>query len=250
VFRMGVQEDIGALPVPPIPVELSQSLFHIRNMLQRGGFSDLTFGNVLQEISPVLVAQAAEAAMQILAPFHNILKLAISAITDSWYQTYLSFPSSRPRTWPEIDLQEFENTEVVSSYAVKIPGDLNNRINEAKSLNPDLRLATRQIMELLLPEVSDPDTAIAMLEGEIAKMTPEYKAIQLIHSFEQLGREAAALGNVEDAMLYAMVGNNLRSQITQSASQQDKTGLTAEQLPSLVDVRAGRNGSSNSNGAR
>jgi len=228
VFSMGIQEEMGALPMPPIPVELTQIMFNIRNQMQRGGFSDLTFGNVLQEVSAVLVSQAAEAALQLLTPFHNSIQLAITKITNHWYQSLLVNPQLRPKDWPDIDLTEFADTELLSTYSIKIPGDLNNRIQMAKALNPRFELPEEMLMKMLLPEVSSPVEAVAQLNAEKAKQAPEYMTVQLIGAFDQSASEAFAAGQRDDAVMFTIVADRLRKQLSGQPQTSDRVDQQAE----------------------
>ena len=131
VYSMNVQEDIGTIPTPAIPVELTQQQFSMRNQAQRGGFSDITFGNVVQEITSVLMAQAAESAQQLLAPFHGGAELCLTEVTDNWYQTYIDNPGMRPKSWLPIPASMRDNTRIQVTYSIKVPGDLTSRVDIA-----------------------------------------------------------------------------------------------------------------------
>ncbi len=228
VFSMGIQEEMGAIPMPPIPVELTQIMFNIRNQMQRGGFSDLTFGNVLQEVSAVLVSQAAEAALQLLTPFHNAVQLAITKITNHWYQSLLINPVLRPKDWPEMQVEDFRATELLSTYSIKIPGDLNNRINMAKALNPRFEITQETLTKMMLPEIANPVEELAKLDAEKAKQAPEYMTIQLIGAFDQSATEAFAAGRRDDAVMFTIVSDRLRKQLSGQSQTSDRVDQAAE----------------------
>lgn len=240
-YRMGVQDDLGFLQKSPIPVELSQLLFRINSMMQKGSINDLAFGAVLQEVSAVLVSQAAEASIQLLSPYHSAMQLGVSEITTSWYWMLLNNPRLRPSNWPDIDVEQLEGTKIESTYAIKIPGDLTNRVNMARTLNPNFRLPAETVLSLLLPEVVSPIETLARLDGENAKQRPEYQIVQLVHSFEQLAREAGAAGNRDNAAMYTIVASNLRQQLTQVPQAADRAGADAS-VVNLAQLRAGVNG--------
>lgn len=240
-YKMGVQDDLGFLQKSPIPVELSQLLFRINSMMRKGSFDDTVFGSILQEVSAVLVSQAAEAAMQLLTPYHSALQLGVSEITTNWYWMLLNNPRLRPPNWPDIDVEQLEGTRIESTYAIKIPGDLTNRVNMARTLNPNFRLPAETVLSLLLPEVVSPVETLARLDGENAKQRPEYQIVQLVHSFEQLAREAGAAGNRDNAAMYTIVASNLRQQLTQVPQAADRAGADAS-VVNLAQLRAGVNG--------
>ena len=236
-FSMGLQEEMGALPMPPIPVELTQIMFSIRNQMQRGGFSDLTFGNVLQEVSAVLVSQAAEAALQLLTPYQNAIQLAVTEITNNWYQNLLFDSSLRPRDWPDINIEDFTSTEIISSYSIKIPGDLSNRISMAKALNPRFELPNELLMKMMLPEVSSPVEALAQLDAEKSKEAPEFQMIQLISAFERASQEAFASGNTDESVTFTIVADRLRKQLTEQPQTSDRVGQGVDR--SIAQRRVG-----------
>jgi hypothetical protein len=224
VFTMGLNDDMGALSVPGIPIELTQMLFHIRNMMQRGGFSDLTYGNVLQEVSAVLIAQAAEGAMQLLAPYHSGMQVGLSMVSNHWYQSMLEFPESRPITWAGLDLEVLEGTKIESRYTVQIPGDLQNRVLIAKMLSPRMELPVETVLGLLLPEVSDPLAAVTDTDSQKVKELPEYVLILAVNSFKSLAQEAMAVGDRALATMYLQVASKYEGQLTQQPNMEDRFG--------------------------
>ncbi len=240
-YRMGINDDMGFINKPPIPVELNQILFRITSMMGKGAFSDLTFGSILQEVSASLISQAAEGAMQLLDPYHSLLELGVSEVSTHWYWGLLNNPGLRPPDWPDIDVEQLEGTRMESKYTIKIPGDLTNRVNMAKTLNPNFRLPSETVLSLLLPEVASPAEALAQLDGEKAKERPEYQMVQLVHAFEQLAREAGAAGNRDNAAMYTVVASNLRQQLTQIPQAADRANANPANV-SLAQLRSGVNG--------
>ncbi len=220
-FKVGPNEDIGVIPQPGIPVELTSMLFGLRNQMQRGGFSDLTFGNILQEVSAVLVTLSAEAAQQLISPFHNVVMFAVSEVTNGWYRAYMDNPRIRPASWADVDLDGLEDTRIVSTYAIKIPGDLSNRIGLAKSLNPRLELPLEMVIEQFLPEVQGIVEAIAKVEGERARLHPSYQSVLLVQAMDRAAERTAEIAP-EMAEMFRAVANNIRSSLTQQPSPEDR----------------------------
>ena len=225
-FKVGPNEDIAVIPQPGIPVELTQMLFGLRNQMQRGGFSDLTFGNILQEVSAVLVTLSSEAAQQLITPFHNVVMFAVSEVTNGWYRTFIDNPGLRPDSWKELDLAGLEQTRIVSTYSIKIPGDLSNRINLAKALNPRLELPLDMVIEQFLPEIQNIVEAISKVESEKARAHPSYQSILLVQAMDR-----AALRVAEDAPemaeMFRAVSSNIRSQLIQQPSKEDRVATTS-----------------------
>lgn len=237
MFRGGPQDSIEVIAMPPIPVEVSQVLFGHRNAIQRGGFSDLTFGNIIGEVSAALVTQAAEAAMQLITPYKDVVVHVATESTNSWYHRYLDNPGIRPSSWPEIPdevLELLKDSYIEASYAIKIPGDLNNRIVMAKQLNKNFELPVVDLITLLIPEVSNPAEAMSKLAAERAKLEPSYATVQLIQAYEVLAAEANAASNPSAAQLFTILSEGLRKQLTGQPTIDDRLGPDE-----TVDARLG-----------
>lgn len=222
-FGLGPNEDIEVIQTPGIPVELTELIFSMRNMLQRGGFSDITFGNVTTRISSLLVSQAAESAMQLLQPFKNAVTMTTSYVTDNWYQAMLSTPSVRPVGVVEIP-KELEGTKAICNYSIHIPGDLQNRIMLSKQLNPRFEVPVEQIMELLLPEIVNPAEAIARLQGERARNDPAYAAVTLVQAFQEAADRARRVENQQAADFFEQMASIVKQRLTSTPTPADKMG--------------------------
>ena len=214
IFELGPNDNIEVMTMPAIPMELTQGLFSMRNQLQRGGFSDLTFGNVLQEVTSMLVSQAAEAAMQLIQPYHQAIQYMASTVTNHWYRAFLDNPSIRPKSWPDIPKGDLDNTRVLSSYTVKIPGDLANRVSLTKALSPAFELPQETVAEMLIPEVTNIPDVIAKLDAEKAQMHPYYIQVQLIRAFERLASRSREFLDEPTALLFDSVATRLRQELT------------------------------------
>ena len=239
VFRGGPNDSIDVIQMPGIPVELTSYLFQIRNQMQRGSFSDLTFGNILQEVSSIVMSQAANAAEQLLYPYWTAIQALITAISDEWYQELLIDASKRPSNWPKFDSAKLADTRVVSKYTIKIPGDLNNRINLAKSLNGRMELPVSTLTEMFLPEISNPKEIEGKLDAERAKLIPEYQKVVLIKAFDNMVAQARELGDTQMAELASIVSGMLKQQLGQVTAEQRMGDVNSD---SIVNARLGDGG--------
>ena len=246
VFSMGPNDDVGPIEQPSIPVELSSAIFGLRNHLQKGGFSDTLFGNILQELNSVIITQSAEAAQQLLSPYHDGIVHATGHVTNNWYQVLLGNSNMRPKAlpdWPD----ELQETRVVAHYAVKIPGDLQNRANTAKFLNPRFELPLNDVYEMLMPEVTNPSRAVAQLAGERARSSEEFALAYQIMAFREASDRAERLGNREAARLFDAMAGILQSKVTGQPSPEQRlgtagtgqTGLTPTNMPPALQARMG-----------
>lgn len=226
-FRGGVNDEIQVIQPPGAPIELTQLLYTLRNSLQRGGFNDIVFANIAQETPVAMVSQAAESAMQLIEPYYTAIKTVISTVTDFWYQTYLKDARLRPSSWEGIDFTLLEDTRITSSYIIKIPGDLRNRIQQARELNPRFEIPLVKVYELMLPEISNPVEAVAQLDAERARLHPAYQQVQLVNAFDAAAAEARRFNNDQMAKLFEAVAAGMRRQLGQPNLPQDKLPNTA-----------------------
>lgn len=213
IFRGGVNDDIGPLAVPPIPVEARSSLFDVGNMIQRGGVSDITFGNVQQQVSSVLMSQAAESTAQLLDPYKTQIEFIYTEVTDFWWQDMVNNSSSRPEWMKEAPSELFNDTEITSTYAVKIPGDMQSRILMAKALNSDFKLSIDRVLESLFPEVTNKQAERASQRADVALLDPSFYLMTVIQAHEARARESAQLGNQDTAMLHLEMAQAAREKV-------------------------------------
>ena len=213
-YRLGQNDEIGVLQSPGMPVELRQLVFDLMGMRQRGGFSDLVFGNVMQEISSVIVSQAADAAMQLLEPFYDAVKFALSEVTNFWYQQTLVTESIRPKDF--VFPPTLKQTRMVASYNISIPGDLAHRANQAKFLNPDFKLSTTYLMEAFFPEVYNREREQAMQRKEVAEKHPAMALLNLLDAFEREAERARIAGNTQLEKRFTSLATMVETTIVQS----------------------------------
>ena len=92
-YRIGTGEDIGVIEMPSIPPEALQVILSYRNMIQRGGFSDATFDNIAGQVTALVIAQSAEAAQQIITPYHQAMEYVCTEISRYWVENIIAQPS-------------------------------------------------------------------------------------------------------------------------------------------------------------
>ncbi len=191
-FRMGPNDDMGVFQQTGIPAEASQLLFSLRNMAQRGGFSDITFGNFIQEVTLGLMSQAAESAQQILSPYHTAAKFVFTTVSQVWLDGLLESPDKFKVIISGAEIEALKvlkainiDIEVLADYAIKIPGDLANRVNLARTTSSKFDLAPVDAIRLFLPEISDVGAALARLETAKAEEHPVFQQTLLISSMKK-----------------------------------------------------------------
>lgn len=226
-YQIGPNDSIDIIGMPAIPVELTMHLRTLQSQLAKGGFSDVTFGNIMQKVSSLVISQASEAAMQLITPFKNAIVYVTDKISDIWYQAMLNNAALRPKSLERLEnfpLEELRSTCAHTTYQVKIPGDLANRINMARMLNKDFELPFEMVTDLLFQEVTNPVEAQAKLLGEKAKKHESFQIGALIEAYGDAAREARQAGNNEMASFWDSMANRLRSMATSQPSPEQKLG--------------------------
>jgi hypothetical protein len=218
VFRGGINDDIRALDTPPIPVEARTSLFDVRNMIQRGGLSDLTFGNIQQVVSSVLISQAAESAVQLIGPFQESIIAVTSDVSNAWLQDMIKNPSLAPSWFKDLPSEVLEDVEIRANYAIQIPGDLQSRVLLAKSINPDFTLQVDTLYDMFFPEVANKSRERSGIRADLAERHPTFQLVTLIGAYDMKAQEADQVGNTEMATLYRALSAQAKQQAMQSVS--------------------------------
>jgi hypothetical protein len=237
IFRGGVNDTVQALQVPPIPVEARSSLFDLENMIQRGGVSNLTFGNVQQAVSSVLMSQAAESTMQLIGSYQESTAFVMSVVTDGWWQSMVANPKARPKWMSEFDDEIFKDTEIEGFYSVRIPGDFQARALTAKVLNPDFILPLDMVYDQLMPEITNKAKARADLRADRALLDPSFNLVTVIRAHQAKASEATNLGLRDLAQLHlfaAEAGKQVLTQGTGSPPPQPQPPGPANLPPSLA----------------
>ena len=249
-FRMGHQDDLGIIQLPGIPVEIQQTLILMRNMAQRGGFSDATFGTAIEGMSSVLLAQSSEAAQQNLMTYHMAAEFMVSEISTEWLVEVLAHPRKYAKLMTvieqtAIDVLQAELTDlsIRSSYAIRIPGDLAQRVNLAKFASPSWELSPESAYEFFFPEVPDGKIELERVAQSKAKQDPVFSEVKVIDALRTAAVEVQG-SNPDLAILYRSVADIKFKQITGAgqgagAPGVNGTGLAGNVLPSSVQEATG-----------
>lgn len=229
-FGMGVNESAGVFETPGIPAEATQLIFQLRNMFQRGGFSDITFGNITQEVTSVLMSQAVESARQLLTPFHNAITYVTTEVSRAWFRDLSAAPNSHKNLLSQREMDALtvlkesdDDFEIISDYTIQIPGDVANRLQMAKFASPSFELSVHDAYKLFVPEVPDVAQAIARAQTDKAQDHESIRTVIVIHALE---RSAAELqdANPKFANLYRQMAERLKAATLGQPQQPQLTG--------------------------
>ncbi len=238
IFRGTPEEKISPLPTPPIPVELRTLLFDYGNMVQRGLFPAVLFGNIQQEIAGYAMSQVASAAMQVLTPYHLAIKGLLTDLDNFWYSQikdnkYRPYNFEMPKNMPEDVVFDVD-------FNINIPGYLIQRATVARMLDPSFRLNTTTVMDLLFPEIKDPLKEQAGSRKNDAMMHPKAISVSAIIAYNEQAKVARNAGDIESAELFEILSESLKAELTAGARPPEEAagaglGLTAgpggEQIP-------------------
>lgn len=194
VFSISPGERIYPIPTPTLPPEMRGHQFDLRSQLQRGTFSDISFGNVTQQISGFLMNQVTAAAKQTLNPFYEAIKAALSDVATRNIRIMrdLDMPLGSG-SFPRLP----EHVPLDFSYDVEIPGDFIQRASAAKVLNSDFKLSQTTLIDILFPEVMNAADELGRVRAEDASMHPAFQQVVLMREFTRAASEARA-GNDDE----------------------------------------------------
>jgi len=225
-FRMGFNEEIGTLGPNSIPPEFQTLLFNLRNMQQRGGFSDVVFGNIIQEVSATLVSQAAESAQQILSPFHVSSQYVVSEVSQGWFNVVKQNPGRFDGLITTVEVAAFqvlqeldEEYEVNSSYAVRVPGDIANRVQMMRFASPSAEISPETSMNIFLHEVPNPREEMENVKAAEAERHPVMKMVALVGALQDAAVEVEE-ADPSLAQLYVKTAERLMQELPTQGSPQ------------------------------
>ena len=252
--------EIGVIAMPPIPAEAQTQLLSYRNMIQRGGFSDTVFGNLLGQTSAIVISQAAEAAQQILIPYHQAVEYVCSEISRYWIDTMLKRPGRYKfiSRLERLALETFRNENVEylirSNYSVQVPGDTAARILMAKQASPTWELSPETSMRMFLPEIVDPQLELAKVRAERARNHPIFETVRVANALQTSADELAE-GNPELAQIMLQAAETILASIgaaqqgpADGSSPQGAQPASAGAAPGAPEGQAGLPSSSASSG--
>ena len=213
IFRMGPEDSIGALEVPPIPVEIRGNQLDMEAMMERGGVSWAAQGNFRGQLTSYVMAQVIASTAQVARPFHQATKDALADIDNLWL-TMIKESSANPYgfTWPS---ELNESIEVTADYEVKIPGDLMQRATTAKMLDPEFKLSKQFITTNLFPEIRNPVKEQALVRADDAAGNEVNAMIALITHFRREEAAARKIRDNDSANLFAAAASHVENQMKQ-----------------------------------
>jgi len=211
ILRGSPQDGVSFLQKPAIPVELQQQLFKYDIEKQEGSFSPMMRGQLTVQVAAYTLSQMAEAAQQVMRPYHDAMKNVLTEIDNFWLFQMREF-NVKPYG---VSLPKYpEGLEIEVDYPITIPGDLINRATVARMMSPDIRFSQDTVMDHLFPEIMNPVAEQAKARKDMALMDPISIAVSQVVAY----REAAALAKVNKnsqlSQLYEKAAEAVEAQIT------------------------------------
>ena len=227
-FRLGAEDELGVIDLPGIPPEGIQMILSIRNMIQRGGFSDTAYGNITGQVTALVISQAAEAAQQIIIPYHQAMEFICTEVSRYWVEKIADNPgrytflSDTERAAFELLATDNVNYRVKSEYSVQVPGDTAARIVMAKQASPSFEISAETSMRLFMPEITDPKLEISRVKAARAENHPVFETVRVANAMRE---SAARLTGVNDGLAQSLIqgANALLAQIGGGQQQQGDT---------------------------
>ena len=226
-------EDVKPLVGTPIPVELTNIMFHYQNELQRGMFPWAVFGNVQQQMSYLAMANVASAAMQTLTPYKGAVQGMRTDVNNFWTDMILMNGFNPHKFKKPANLPEREQRMFNVECDVEIPGYLVQRATISRMLNPKFRLPNAWVMERLFPEVRNTLKAEADVRAEDAMSHPKAVLVDQIIAYKKQAKLLRDAGDVDSAALYEKLAASLEAELSTPQQQAQQvagtTQLAAEQ---------------------
>lgn len=212
-------DDVRPLQGVPIPVELTNILFHYQNELQRGMFPWAVFGNVQQQMSYLAMANVAAASMQVLTPYKDGTQGMRTDVDNFWIDMIL-MNRFNPHKFEEPDnLPEREGRLFAVNADIEIPGYLIQRATVSRMLNPKFRLPESWVMERLFPEIRNTLKAKADVRAEDAMNHPLAIQVDQIIAYRKQADTLREAGDIESADLYIKLAGLLEAQLSTPQEQ-------------------------------
>lgn len=222
-FRMGLQEDLGYLSKPPIPVDFRTQLFDTDSMLQRGSLPHIMYGNIMGQVTGYLISQVSASAQQHLTPYGDASSFAMGEVSNWWlWLIYNESKVSKPYNLavPKIP----ENVQVEADLKISIPGDLTQRATVGKMLNPNFRVSEQIVLEMLFPEITDPIRELSRIHAEDAQNHPVAVQINLVRAYNEQADVLQAAGDGDGANMFRAAA----TAIAQALQQQLQAGAAGQ----------------------
>jgi len=231
-YKIGLQDEIGFISPPPIPVEFRNLQLDLEAMRDRGGPSSSMFGSITNRMTSYAMSQVAATTNQLAKDYHtgiidclsDIDNFFYALIKENKYKPYaLDFPQGLPET-----------AKLTAEYELRIPGDLVQRATTARMLNPEFEISDERIMEELFPEIKNPTEELGKIRASKARKHPIYATISLAEALKQEALLLRNGGDTEGADLYEKAAARVGQEII---GQQEQETLPGEGAQPRVRVR-------------
>lgn len=216
-FKLGIEDSIGFIPPPQIPVDLRSAQLDMEAMMQRGGPSWAMYGGVQAQMTAYVMSQVVSSVNQAARAFHRGVIDCITDIDNFWF--YLMQTSGYKPYGLGIPSGLAETTKITAEYELRIPGDLTQRATTARMLCPTFELSDERIMEELFPEIKNPMEEVAKVRASKARQNPIYAQISLIEALKQEAILLTSAKDADGAALYEKAAARLEQEITGASAQ-------------------------------
>lgn len=216
IYHLDTDEDIGAVPMPGMPPEISLGLQMMDGMKQRGGFDYSLFQG--GQASGYAQQITSSSAQQILLPFKNGRDYVVSFVANTWLELVrlgrAKFPNYVvPREFPE-------NLRFKIDIRISVPGDLMSRAASARQLNPEFTISKAKTIELTMPEIDNPNEEVVRARVDKAMSNPAFGMIDTIEALTQTADALQAEGNSRHAERYRNLAAQYEQQLAQMVNPQ------------------------------
>jgi len=241
-FNLEPDESLEPVSTPPLPAEIRGHQFDLHNQVQRGLFSDISFGNITQQVSGYLMTQVTSSAKQTLDPFFTGVRDVMGEVATR------NIEFMRRAGW---DLGDKPFPEIGGElaldfdYDVEIPGDFIQRVSAARVANPTFKLSTATLHNVLFPEVQNSLVEQSRIRAEEATENPVFRQLLLLRELNRAANEARENEDPEMAEWLDRAAGLVEQQGLSAADpgglEAQPVGMRPEALPPEVqEVLAGR----------
>ena len=200
IFRMGTDEDVSAMALPPLPVEISLHGRTLEDMIQRGGFPWSIYGIEAAQMGAYAEARMSTAVKEGLKIYSKAMTYVLSEIDNIWLDAMRLYSMSIggwaiPENIPP-------SIRVHVEVPANIPGDFIQRATLSRMISPEFRLSQKFTMQMLWPEIDNANAMIAAGRADEIMNHPAAKIISLVSSFKQKAQELIEFGDQFGADLF------------------------------------------------
>jgi hypothetical protein len=228
-FRHGMEEKIYAIETPALPPEMRGHQFDLRSMVQRGMFSDISFGNITQQVSAMLMSQVTASAERVLYPFHDGLMDALGSMATTNVRLMREYnigvgelPKMNNHPWLEY------------KYDITVPGDFVNRATTARVLNPNFRISSLTLFDTLFPEVTNGMLEQGRLQTEDTLNNPLIRNILFVRELRVIAQDARRADDIEFAKTVEQAIQALMAQFGPQENVDQGSAISPSNLPTAV----------------